>query len=291
MKHLLKHKFFLSILLLLACHQTRIVPVTVPRYGQTRMEASGLSKSYIFGYLEGAPFRADCQEGIQSIRISRGIFDTLVQVLIGGIVSTRSVDVHCTVPHLNVTALDRSQLVRLQGVYFDKNTTRLHRDSNVVLDELAAYLKSHPTMVVRLSSHTDLGVPYPANERLSLARAAAVKEYLAGKGVGDHRIMIEGRGGQFPIAWALDDASSYLNDRIEAVAWNGTWSPGVPAQRPADPPNPLAGGEAEITMLDGSTMRGRITNQAGDHIQAILNGQSVVIPKEKIKLIQYGRTP
>lgn len=134
-KHLLKQIGPLALLLFGACHQTRIVPLPEPRNGQTRTDVAGHSKSYVLGYFEGAPFRADCRDGVESIRISMGVLDTVIQVLAGGLFSTRSVEVRCLVPHLDVAALERGQPVRLPGVHFEPNASRLQSDSLIVLDE------------------------------------------------------------------------------------------------------------------------------------------------------------
>lgn len=291
----LQHTFFYAMLFLSACHQTRIVPAHAPRLGQTRLGITDRSVSYFAGYFEGASIRADCEEGVDTIVMARGIADTVLQILAGGVISTRRIEVRCVIPHLDEKALQRGELVALRGIYFVPGEARLHKDSQVVIDELVAFLRSHAGTMILLVNHTDLNVPYPQNEALSLSRSAAIRDALVRQGIDAQRIAVTGRGAQAPIVQAYDGVASRINNRSEAIVWNApVLSPPFPAfpgqMQTAPLPSTLPIGEAEITMLDGRVLQGKVVHQAGDHIQAILDGKLVVLQKNQISNIRYGQT-
>ena len=72
---------------------------------------------------------------------------------------------------------------------------------------------------MRVDGHTDnrpiKSDKYPSNWELSTARATAVVEYLAAKGVDPHRLVAAGFGEFQPLDAANTDASRGKNRRIE----------------------------------------------------------------------------
>lgn len=277
---------FVFLLLLADCHQMQIVPLSAPRNGQTRLDVAGRSTSFLLGYFGGAAFKADCRDGVESVRISRGALDSVIQVLIGGIFSTRSVEVKCVRPHLNAAGIESGQKVRLQGVYFDSNSSSLQGDSYLVLDELVDYLRDHPDTEISLIGHTDLHGSDAANDSLSRGRADAGKQYLVSKGIAERRIGTEGRGSRQPVVRSLDDDSSALNRRLEVVLRRADTEPSAAT---ANAPTSRAGTDTTIELTDGTILRGTITNQSREQIQVNVNGQLLFIGKLRIRRIVYAR--
>ena len=76
-------------------------------------------------------------------------------------------------------------------------------------------LKDHPSLRIQIRGHTDSTGSAKVNEKLSLARAQSVKNYLVGKAVSGERITVEGVGPAEPIASNKTRAGRAKNRRIE----------------------------------------------------------------------------
>ncbi len=103
----------------------------------------------------------------------------------------------------------------LRGVNFATNRSALTPDSYAVLDEVAASLLARSEVQVEVAGHTDITGSRELNMRLSLARAQAVKAYLARKGVEPSRMVTRGYGPDEPIATNATRAGRAQNRRVE----------------------------------------------------------------------------
>jgi outer membrane protein OmpA-like peptidoglycan-associated protein len=63
-------------------------------------------------------------------------------------------------------------------VYFNIDDANIRDDQKTTLDEIAEFLKTHPSVNCELRGHTDTSGDIDYNEILSLARANSVKDYL-----------------------------------------------------------------------------------------------------------------
>jgi outer membrane protein OmpA-like peptidoglycan-associated protein len=103
----------------------------------------------------------------------------------------------------------------LRGVNFDFDKADIRPDAAVILDEAASILNDNPGRSVSVAGHTDSVGADAYNQGLSERRAAAVKDYLVGKGVDGSRLTTSGFGESSPIA-ANDTADGRaLNRRVE----------------------------------------------------------------------------
>lgn len=84
-----------------------------------------------------------------------------------------------------------------------------------ILDQFAAGLQGQPQTEVRIIGHTDSTGSDEANERLSLQRAQAARDYLTARGVNARQVMVAGRGEREPVADNTSDAGRALNRRVE----------------------------------------------------------------------------
>jgi outer membrane protein OmpA-like peptidoglycan-associated protein len=110
-------------------------------------------------------------------------------------------------------------VVRLRGVNFDFDKADIRPDAEVVLDEAAVLvadlLRECPGQSLSVEGHTDAIGSDAYNQSLSERRAAAVMDYLAGKGVSSAQLSAKGFGESAPIA-ANDTADGRaLNRRVE----------------------------------------------------------------------------
>lgn len=109
-------------------------------------------------------------------------------------------------------ALDARCRAELPGVYFDVGSAELDDRSSPVLQELAALLVRHPEWVVQIEGHTDNIGSAAANLALSIARAAAVHDFLIQRpGISARNVRSNGLGAIRP---------RETNDTLEGRARN-----------------------------------------------------------------------
>jgi outer membrane protein OmpA-like peptidoglycan-associated protein len=90
------------------------------------------------------------------------------------------------------------------------------KESWEVLDQIAQALQDHPEIKeVLVEGHTDSSGSDSVNQRLSMARAKAVKNSLIERGVEAHRLQAEGFGSSQPIASNATKEGRDLNRRTE----------------------------------------------------------------------------
>jgi len=90
--------------------------------------------------------------------------------------------------------------VILRGVTFETGRSALKLESHTVLDIVAQSLLDNPDIRIEIAGYTDTTGAPAANLRLSQARAAAVRAYLAARGVAPGRMVARGYGAANPIA-------------------------------------------------------------------------------------------
>ena len=106
-------------------------------------------------------------------------------------------------------------------INFMEATTELRSSAFPRLDRVIALASACDRATITITGHTDASGPEPWNRRLSLARAAAVADYLELGGIPRSRLLPVGRGSAAPVA---DNASRYgrgQNRRIEIEWSNG----------------------------------------------------------------------
>src|SRR6266480_4920628 len=103
----------------------------------------------------------------------------------------------------------------LTGVNFETGRSALTRDSYMVLDAVAASLLANPEIRIEIAGYTDSTGTKFSNLRLSQGRAAAVRFYLARKGVPPLRMVAKGYGASGYIAPNNTAAGRAQNRRVE----------------------------------------------------------------------------
>ena len=84
--------------------------------------------------------------------------------------------------------------------FFDVDKAVLKPEAKAKLDDLVGKTKAINLEVIIAVGHTDSDGSDAYNQKLSVRRADAVKEYLVGKGVEKNRVYTEGKGMKNPIA-------------------------------------------------------------------------------------------
>ena len=90
--------------------------------------------------------------------------------------------------------MDLGKLIDLQPIYFDVGKAKIRPDAAALLDKIVDVMTLYPTMFIELGSHTDCRSSAESNMKLSAARAASSRDYIAAKGVNKMRIVAKGYG-------------------------------------------------------------------------------------------------
>ncbi|MES0488795.1 MAG: OmpA family protein [Leptospirales bacterium] len=110
--------------------------------------------------------------------------------------------------------IEKNRSFTIQSIHFDHNSDQIQEESYVYLDRLAAYLKKHQGMKLKIIGHTDLIGKEEFNLKLSQKRASSVKKYLVDKGV-TNKLKIEGAGETRPVINNKEPKANRLNRRTE----------------------------------------------------------------------------
>ena len=127
-------------------------------------------------------------------------------------------------PHAEInaaaTTFDRKkikigQIIRIEKLFFDADSTNIRKSSFPVLDELLEFMQSNADIVIEVGGHSN---DIPSDEfcdRLSTARAKSVADYLISKGIQSSRVKYKGYGKRFPLFPNLTNENRKRNQRVE----------------------------------------------------------------------------
>ncbi|MGY3792376.1 OmpA family protein [uncultured Aquimarina sp.] len=100
-------------------------------------------------------------------------------------------------------------------VLFDSGKSTIKDQSTKVLNDIIGILKEYPTAKFTVEGHTDSQGAAKANQRLSDARANAVKNFLTSNGIDQFRLSAVGYGEDRPIASNKTRKGRAQNRRVE----------------------------------------------------------------------------
>lgn len=112
-------------------------------------------------------------------------------------------------------ALEIGKKIIANNISFDVNETSLQKESFVALDVFVKLMKDIPSLEIEVSGHTDNIGSSKANQELSVQRAKAVLDYIAGKGIDKNRMTYKGYGSSDPIESNSTIEGRKKNRRIE----------------------------------------------------------------------------
>jgi len=111
--------------------------------------------------------------------------------------------------------LEKGKRLILQGVNFKSNQATLTDDSKSILEEAYKALLLNPDVRVEISGYTDNVGSDEYNQKLSLRRAQAVKNWLVQRGIASNRMKTVGKGEMEPVASNDTAQGRAQNRRIE----------------------------------------------------------------------------
>lgn len=103
------------------------------------------------------------------------------------------------------------------GIHFPTGQAVVPEGAGGVLAQVAQMLKDNPTWKVRIEGFTDNTGSDAENQKLSLERAQAVLDWLAGQGVNRDQMTARGYGSSHPLASNDTDHGRAQNRRVEVV--------------------------------------------------------------------------
>jgi outer membrane protein OmpA-like peptidoglycan-associated protein len=117
---------------------------------------------------------------------------------------------------VSVTRNGDNLVLNMPGnVTFKTGSSDLNPDFFKVLDSVGLVLKEYDKTLVIIAGHTDNVGSDQMNQDLSQKRAISVGQYLAGRGVSDTRMMINGFGESRPVASNDSPEGRTQNRRVE----------------------------------------------------------------------------
>lgn len=114
----------------------------------------------------------------------------------------------------------------LEEIHFDFNSATIQQRSFKLLDTIAKTIELNPELTsIAIGGHTDERGSDAYNDKLSDARANAVRDHLVGLGIADTRLTAEGYGERVPKVEGRGEKAWRANRRVEFVIVGRT---GVP---------------------------------------------------------------
>lgn len=109
-----------------------------------------------------------------------------------------------------------------RDILFDVAKATIKPQSFTTINKIATFMKEHPGMSFSIEGHTDSDGDAESNQRLSEARAEAIKQALIKFGIRDYRLKTKGWGESKPIATNLTAEGKATNRRVEFISLTGT---------------------------------------------------------------------
>ncbi len=108
------------------------------------------------------------------------------------------------------------------NVFYDYDKAEIRPDARPTLDKLVKLLNDNPKINIEIQSYSDSRGSASYNQALSNRRAAAVVNYLAGKGIAQKRLQSKGFGESQPVNKCVDgvectEAEHQKNRRTEFI--------------------------------------------------------------------------
>ncbi|MEY3052897.1 MAG: hypothetical protein RLY31_2682 [Bacteroidota bacterium] len=119
------------------------------------------------------------------------------------------------IPELSAADLRDGEIIKLEKIYFQPDSTQMEPGSIPTVDELFEFLSENPGIVIEVGGHTNGIPPHEFCDRLSSARARSVAQYLVDKGLPTSRITYRGYGKRNPIASNATPEGRARNQRVE----------------------------------------------------------------------------
>ena len=116
---------------------------------------------------------------------------------------------------LSMVPLVKGNTATVNNLFFDLGKASLKPESEPELKRIQQVMKENRALVIEISGHTDNTGSDEINNKLSLERANAVKEYLLNGNIDSSRIRTKGYGKSKPKADNATEEGRQINRRVE----------------------------------------------------------------------------
>ena len=108
-------------------------------------------------------------------------------------------------------------------IFFDTDSSLIRADAQATLSRQAQWLQQYPSYLITIEGHADERGTREYNIALGARRAAAVRDFLASRGVDGRRMKTISYGKERPVA-ACDDISCWTQNRRAVTVLTGQGS-------------------------------------------------------------------
>ncbi len=115
----------------------------------------------------------------------------------------------------DVSKIKEGQTIRIKQLDFLADDFKINESMHPVLNEIFAFMRSNPKVVVEIGGHTNRLPSHEYCNWLSKKRAESVTNYLQEKGLADARITFKGYGKTQPIDTSNTASGRKKNQRVE----------------------------------------------------------------------------
>lgn len=112
-------------------------------------------------------------------------------------------------------------------ILFDVAKATIKPQSFTTINKIATFMKEYPSTSFSIEGHTDSDGDAVSNQKLSEARAEAIKQALIKFGIRDYRLKAKGWGEAKPIATNNTPEGKATNRRVEFISLTGTLEGGL----------------------------------------------------------------
>jgi len=164
--------------------------------------------------VDGSQAAGTAADGTYEIEVSSGSH-TMTAAAAGYASDSKAVTI--TSDEVQTVDFELDMILEFESVYFDFDSAVLRSDAKAVLDDVAAVLVENPGITVRITGNTDSEGPEDYNMDLAERRAAAVREYLIGRGVSAGSLSTVSYGEEQPAVPNTSKENRALNRRAEFI--------------------------------------------------------------------------
>lgn len=148
-----------------------------------------------------------------STEINEDKEDTLP--VVKNVETTETIESSTSSSKLNELQSEINNLLSSKKINFERRSSKITEDSNIVVEEIAKILKNNATIKIEIAGHTDSRGSESLNKSISQARASSVRDVLISLGIDKDRIKAVGYGEEFPIVKDDENGLSEINRRVE----------------------------------------------------------------------------
>ena len=190
--------------------------ITKTRPTTTEKHSNGRASTRVEGGTGGYTFKWDNGEtGVDANNLAPGKHSVSITDANGCQVVVQFETTVRIIPELTAETLRSGEVIKLEKIYFQPDSTSMEAASIPTVDELFEFLEENPGIVIEVGGHTNNIPSHEFCDQLSTARAKSVAQYLVDKGIPANRITFRGYGKRNPIATNATPEGRAKNQRVE----------------------------------------------------------------------------